>query len=73
MVLKDDTWKFDSVRHELAAYATNESWDKLREDSIDKLISGQKDPNKKQWDKLDDWLKATFKGPVETIINDTEL
>ena len=73
MTLLDDKWKLDSPRYEQAAYASNIDWDKLRETSIDKMIAGQKDPNKSQWDKLDKWLKETFKGPVETIVNNTEL
>ena len=36
------------------------------------MIAGQKDPNKSQWDKLENWLKETFKGPVETIVNSTD-
>lgn len=73
MTLLDDKWKLDSPRYEQAAYASGMSWDKLRQSSLDKMISGQKDPNKSQWDKLDKWLKETFKGPVETIVNNTEL
>ena len=73
MTLLDEKWKFDSPIYENAAYANGISWEKLRETSLDKMISGQKDPNKSQWDKLDKWLKETFKGPVETIIKKAEL
>ena len=73
MTLLDEKWKLDSPRYEQAAYASGISWDKLRETSIDKMMSGQKDPNKTQWDKLEAWLKATFKGPVETIVNSTQV
>ena len=72
MTLLDEKWKLDSNRYANAAYAIGISWDKLRETSIDKMIAGQKDPNKSQWDKLENWLKETFKGPVETIVNSTD-
>ena len=73
MTLLDDKWKLDSPRYEQAAYATGIDWDKLRGTSIDKMIAGQKDPYKSQWDKLENWLRETFKGPVETIVNSTEV
>ena len=72
MTLLDEKWKLDSPRYEQAAYAINMDWDKLRETSINKMISGQKDPNRSQWDKLENWLKETFKGPVGTIVNSIE-
>ena len=47
----------------------NDDWQAFRLDTIDKLIKGVQEPNKKTFDALYNWMYTVNKGPdLETIL-----
>ena len=62
--------KLDSVRYEQAAEANGYDWPKFRQSTIDKLLKGVKEPYAADFKLFDDWLRATHKGPIESMLLD---